>query len=272
MECGLEQEYWNRVEEGFQVTPTWHQGSLRDNGKWVLMFSWSLEWGTMISTYGYLLRMEIALKNILTALIFGCPWETYGTEEQPSKTVSEVAHIRGVLPHPCWWKFFVLRTNYVETMPSARWEYSTRPIYGWGDVGSEQLATAGWLAALPVFEPHWQICMASGLSTGIPYYCHQLSSFPRLSTKYRAALLPLYYFAHLNRISHKLGFWAGWIEWGDRRYEFEDAPSYSEKNWGGSFPFKWFWVRTSFFFAFHFQLFQTKVCCIRQTRLRVCLQ
>ncbi|CAK9217940.1 unnamed protein product [Sphagnum jensenii] len=121
-------EYWNRVEEGFQVTPSWHQGFLRDNG----------------------------------------------------------------------------RSDYVETVPSARWEYSTRPIYGWGTVGSEQKATAGWLAALPVFEPHWQVCMAAGLSTG-------------------------------------------WIEWGDRRYEFEDAPSYSEKNWGGSFPTKWFWVQCNVF-------------------------
>lgn len=35
---------------------------------------------------------------------------------------------------------------------------------------------------------------------------------------------------------------SGWIEWDDQRYEFEDAPSYSEKNWGGSFPQRWFWV------------------------------
>lgn len=34
----------------------------------------------------------------------------------------------------------------------------------------------------------------------------------------------------------------GWIEWGDQRFEFKDAPSYCEKNWGGSFPKKWFWV------------------------------
>lgn len=121
-------EFLNRVEEGFQVTPTWHQGSLRDNG----------------------------------------------------------------------------RTSYVETVPTAKWEYSTRPTYGWGDKGGEQKATAGWLAALPVFEPHWQICMAGGLSTG-------------------------------------------WIEWGGERYEFEDAPSYSEKNWGGSFPLKWFWVQCNVF-------------------------
>ncbi|KAM7513159.1 hypothetical protein LguiB_012034 [Lonicera macranthoides] len=85
------QEFNQKVLEGFQVTPFWHQGSIRDDG----------------------------------------------------------------------------RTNYVETVETARWEYSTRPIYGWGDVGSKQKSTAGWLAAFSVFEPHWQICMAHGLSTGI---------------------------------------------------------------------------------------------------------
>lgn len=55
----------------------------------------------------------------------------------------------------------------MQTVKTARWEYSTRPVYGWGDVKSKQKSTAGWLAAFPVFEPHWQICMAGGLSTGI---------------------------------------------------------------------------------------------------------
>lgn len=57
-------------------------------------------------------------------------------------------------------------TDFATTVKTARWEYSTRPVYGWGSVGAVQKATAGWLAALPVFEPHWQICMAGGLSTG----------------------------------------------------------------------------------------------------------
>lgn len=96
------------------------------------------------------------------------------------------------------------RSNYVKTVKSARWEYSTRPVYGWGDVRSKQKATAGWLAAFPVFEPHWQICMAGGLSTG-------------------------------------------WIEWDGERFEFQNAPSYSEKNWGGAFPRKWFWVQCNVF-------------------------
>uniref|UniRef100_A0A803NME2 Tocopherol cyclase n=1 Tax=Cannabis sativa TaxID=3483 RepID=A0A803NME2_CANSA len=96
------------------------------------------------------------------------------------------------------------RSNYVETVKTARWEYSTRPVFGWGDVASKQKSTAGWLAAFPVFEPHWQICMAGGLSTG-------------------------------------------WIEWDGERFEFENAPSYSEKNWGGAFPRKWFWVQSNVF-------------------------
>lgn len=44
-------------------------------------------------------------------------------------------------------------------------------MYGWGDVKSKQKSTAGWLAAFPVFEPHWQICMAGGFSTGIDDFC-----------------------------------------------------------------------------------------------------
>ncbi|KAL5558688.1 hypothetical protein UlMin_034899 [Ulmus minor] len=122
------QEFNRRVGEGFQVTPLWNQGFIRDDG----------------------------------------------------------------------------RSNYVETVKTARWEYSTRPVYGWGDVGMKQKSTAGWLAAFPVFEPHWQICMAGGLSTG-------------------------------------------WIEWDGERFEFENAPSYSEKNWGGAFPRKWFWVQCNVF-------------------------
>ncbi|KAG0493948.1 hypothetical protein HPP92_004942 [Vanilla planifolia] len=122
------QEFHKRVSEGFQVSPLWHQGCLRDDG----------------------------------------------------------------------------RSNYLQTVKTARWEYSTRPVYGWGDVKSKQKSTAGWLAAFPVFEPHWQICMAGGLSTG-------------------------------------------WIEWDEERFEFANAPSYSEKNWGGGFPRKWFWVQCNVF-------------------------
>ncbi|GAB2275716.1 Probable tocopherol cyclase, chloroplastic [Dionaea muscipula] len=115
--------------------------------------------------------------------------------------------VEGFQVSPLWHQGFIRddgRSKYVPTVNTARWQYSTRPVYGWGDVGSKQKSTAGWLATFPVFEPHWQICMAAGLSTG-------------------------------------------WIEWGGERFEFLNAPSYSEKNWGGAFPRKWFWIQCNVF-------------------------
>ncbi|MEB3212832.1 MAG: tocopherol cyclase family protein [Leptolyngbyaceae bacterium] len=43
------------------------------------------------------------------------------------------------------------------------------------------------------------------------------------------------------------GLASGWIEWKNRRYSFHQAPAYAEKNWGGSFPQKWFWVNCNAF-------------------------
>ncbi|CAI5523383.1 unnamed protein product [Closterium sp. Naga37s-1] len=81
-----------------------------------------------------------------------------------------------------------------------RWRYEVTPIDGWGPRGGTQLSTAGWLSALPAFEPHWQVCMAMGRASG-------------------------------------------WVEWQGHRVDFTDAVTYSEKNWGGAFPLKWFWIQ-----------------------------
>jgi tocopherol cyclase len=87
------------------------------------------------------------------------------------------------------------------TAASAAWALGITPSAGWGDAPpAPQRATAGWLAALPVFEPHWQVCMARGAATG-------------------------------------------WFEWGGTRVDFVDAPAYAEKNWGGGFPSRWWWVQ-----------------------------
>lgn len=43
------------------------------------------------------------------------------------------------------------------TVGSCKWAFSVEPVCGWGEQGGRQRATAGWLAALPVFEPHWQV-------------------------------------------------------------------------------------------------------------------
>jgi tocopherol cyclase len=39
----------------------------------------------------------------------------------------------------------------------------------------------------------------------------------------------------------------GAIEWNGKRYDFTDAPAYAEKNWGGAFPQKWFWLNCNAF-------------------------
>ncbi len=43
------------------------------------------------------------------------------------------------------------------------------------------------------------------------------------------------------------GFATGWIEWNGTRYIFHHSPFYAEKNWGGSFPQKWFWIQCNAF-------------------------
>jgi tocopherol cyclase len=43
------------------------------------------------------------------------------------------------------------------------------------------------------------------------------------------------------------GLASGWIDWNGDRYEFTDAPAYAEKNWGRSFPQKWFWFNCNSF-------------------------
>jgi len=91
-----------------------------------------------------------------------------------------------------------------------RWSYSVNQIYEWGHPQSPQSSTAGWFSRFQLFEPGWQILMAHGLATG-------------------------------------------WFEWNDglrhqpARLEFSDAPAYAEKNWGGAFPRKWFWLQCNAF-------------------------
>ena len=43
------------------------------------------------------------------------------------------------------------------TVQSADWAFRIDPQDGWGPRSGKQAATAGWLASLPVFEPHWQV-------------------------------------------------------------------------------------------------------------------
>ena len=95
-------------------------------------------------------------------------------------------------------------TGLPSTVDTCAWDITVDPVYGWGTPGDTQKSTAGWLAALPVFEPHWQVVQAHGWASGT-------------------------------------------VQWGDKEYTFDRAPLYAEKNWGGQFPQKWFWVQCNSF-------------------------
>jgi len=43
------------------------------------------------------------------------------------------------------------------------------------------------------------------------------------------------------------GVATGWADWQGHRYHFTDAPVYAEKNWGGAFPERWFWLQSNAF-------------------------
>lgn len=68
---------------------------------------------------------------------------------------------------------------------------------------------------------------------------------PQRSTGGWLSLLPIYEPGWQIMMAHGLA--SGWIEWNGDRYTFTHAPAYSEKNWGGAFPNKWFWVNCNSF-------------------------
>jgi tocopherol cyclase len=95
---------------------------------------------------------------------------------------------------------------------SIRWCYSVDPCYGWGPSHRRQRSTAGWLSRFQIFEPGWQILMAHGWASG------WIENQP-------------------------LGSPGG----SPTRLDFDRVPAYAEKNWGGAFPSKWFWVQCNAF-------------------------
>lgn len=68
---------------------------------------------------------------------------------------------------------------------------------------------------------------------------------PQQSTAGWLSFLPIFEPGWQILMAHGLA--TGWIEWNSQRYEFSNAPAYGEKNWGRSFPQKWFWVNCNSF-------------------------
>lgn len=68
---------------------------------------------------------------------------------------------------------------------------------------------------------------------------------PSKATADWLSFLPVYDPGWQILLAHGLS--SGWIEWQGQRYEFNNAPAYSEKNWGKSFPQQWFWLNCNAF-------------------------
>lgn len=104
-------------------------------------------------------------------------------------------------------------------------------------------ATATWHQGI-LYDPgsqhkcRWQYSIQ-------PVYGWASQSQPQQSTAGWLSFLQIFEPGWQILMAHGLA--TGWIEWQNERYEFSNAPAYSEKNWGGSFPEKWFWVNCNCF-------------------------
>lgn len=78
-----------------------------------------------------------------------------------------------------------------------------------------------------------------------PVYGWANSSQPQQSTAGWMSSLQIFEPGWQVLMAHGLA--TGWIDWNGKRYEFTNAPAYGEKNWGGAFPQKWFWLNCNSF-------------------------
>jgi tocopherol cyclase len=92
--------------------------------------------------------------------------------------------------------------------------------------------------ALPEHDCRW--CYHT-----IPIYGWGQPQQPQQATAGLLSYLPIFEPGWQILMAHGLA--TGWIEWRGERYNFNNAPAYSEKNWGRSFPEKWFWINCNSF-------------------------
>ncbi|MEL7316726.1 MAG: tocopherol cyclase family protein [Cyanobacteria bacterium J06559_3] len=78
-----------------------------------------------------------------------------------------------------------------------------------------------------------------------PVYGWGASDRPQLPTAGWLSYLPIFEPGWQVLMAHGLA--TGWAEWQGRRYEFAQALAYAEKNWGGAFPERWFWIQCNAF-------------------------
>jgi tocopherol cyclase len=106
----------------------------------------------------------------------------------------------------------------------AEYDITIRPVAGWGQYQ-------------PLRSKHMNNQSSSTTSSSSPYRQFStagwLAKFPVFEPHWQITM------AHARA--------TGCLNWNGTVYEFEDAPFYGEKNWGGAFPTKWYWSQCNSF-------------------------
>jgi tocopherol cyclase len=117
-----------------------------------------------------------------------------------------------------------------QQLPIAEFDRSVKRGY--------QVTTSLHQGALPELDCRWCYHTVPVYGWGHPYQ-------PQQATAGLLSFLPIFEPGWQILMAHGLA--TGWIEWRGKRYHFNNTPAYSEKNWGRSFPEKWFWLNCNSF-------------------------
>ncbi len=146
------------------------------------------------------------------------------------------------------------------TFPDVRKFWADKNQLGVGHWGETNLAIEPQLLSIDEFNNH----ITEGYQATATL--HQ-GSLPTQNCRWCYQTIPVYGWGHVHQFQQSTagllsffpifepgwqilmahGLATGWIEWQGQRYEFNQTPAYSEKNWGRAFPEKWFWVNCNSF-------------------------
>mmetsp|Transcript_55709 Transcript_55709/g.82925 ORF Transcript_55709/g.82925 Transcript_55709/m.82925 type:complete len:394 (-) Transcript_55709:236-1417(-) len=122
------------------------------------------------------------------------------------------------------------------TVTTVDYDFSIESLVGWGGgYGDRQYSVAGWLSALPLFDPHYQVLISRGVASG---YVH-------VSKKSIAAGSSTSSGEKAQGGDDDEGKEEYTVT--ERRFDFNNAAVYLEKNWGGTFPTRWWWMQANTF-------------------------
>jgi Tocopherol cyclase len=112
------------------------------------------------------------------------------------------------------------------SISSVSFNFDVLPYIGWGGgVDARQYSTAGWLAAFPIFEPHYQVLISKGIVSSGHLTVEMTRQVPPNAVPTLTTTTTTTFY----------------------NYNLTDATVYLEKNWGASFPSAWWWIQANTF-------------------------